>query len=202
MKKASVSSPNFLDRIYPWLLTVGGSIGLLAAFQLSLEKITLLEDPQAVLSCDINPIISCGSVIVSDQATAFGFPNPFLGLIGFAVIITVGVALLAGARFKKWFWQGLLLGALSGAVFIHWLIFETVDRLNALCPYCLIVWLVTIPIFLHTLLYAVRHGYWLKQTGRVVEFLQKNHLSVLLVWYLAIMIIILQHFWYYFETVI
>ena len=42
-------------------------------------------------------MVSCGSVMKSDQAEAFGFPNPMLGLVAYAVVICVGVSLLAGA---------------------------------------------------------------------------------------------------------
>ena len=31
-------------------------------------------------------------------------------------------------------------------VFIHWLIFQSLYRIGALCPYCMVVWAVTIPL--------------------------------------------------------
>ena len=57
-----------VDRVLPYLLLVGGAIGVMLAMALTVEKISLLENPQAILSCDINPIISCGSVINIPQA--------------------------------------------------------------------------------------------------------------------------------------
>lgn len=84
-------------------LTLAGGIGWLAAFVLLLEKLELLEDPNYVPSRSINPILSCGSVMRTDQAEAFGFPNPILGVVGFAIIATVGAATLAGATFARWF---------------------------------------------------------------------------------------------------
>lgn len=53
------------------------------------------------------PILSCGSIMRTDQAEAFGFPNPILGVAGFAVIVTVGVVLVGGATLPHWFWIGL-----------------------------------------------------------------------------------------------
>ncbi|MBQ3934392.1 MAG: hypothetical protein II715_01125, partial [Clostridia bacterium] len=51
------------------------------------------------------------SVAIGDnQASAFGIPNPFIGLFGFGVVLTIGVALLAGAKFRAWFWYGFLAG--------------------------------------------------------------------------------------------
>jgi uncharacterized membrane protein len=48
--------------------------------------------------------------------------------------------LLAGASFKRWFWRGLEIGTIFGLGFVHWLIFQALYRINALCPYCMVVW--------------------------------------------------------------
>ena len=62
------------DRRLAWLYMVGGAIGLLAAAVLLIEKVALLKDPTYVPSCSINPILSCGSIMQTSQAEAFGFP--------------------------------------------------------------------------------------------------------------------------------
>ena len=46
----------------------------------------------------------------------------------------------------RWYWVGLAVGTLLGVVFIHWLIFQSLYRIGALCPYCMVVWAVTIPL--------------------------------------------------------
>ena len=66
-----------------WTLVVGGIIGIFASIELIIQKIAVLSDPDFVPNCDINPILSCGSVISTEQASLFGFPNPVLGVIGF-----------------------------------------------------------------------------------------------------------------------
>ena len=76
------------DRSLAWLLSVGGLVGLLASFILSVEKIEILKDPGFQPSCNINPILSCGSVMITPQAEAFGFPNPLLGVLGFSAEVT------------------------------------------------------------------------------------------------------------------
>jgi uncharacterized membrane protein len=97
-------------RALAWLLTVASAIGLIAAFVLTVEKIALLKDPNYIPSCSINPILSCGSVMTKPQAEVFGFPNSLLGIAGFSVLLTIAVALLAGATFARWFWLGLQTG--------------------------------------------------------------------------------------------
>ena len=182
------------------LLTVGGAIGLLAAGVLLVEKIALIEDPDYVPTCSINPILSCGSVMTTDQAEAFGFPNPIIGVAGFAVVLTTGVALLAGATFRRWYWLGLQAGVTFGVVFVHWLIFQSLYRIGALCPYCMVVWIVTIPIFLYVTLDNVRAGRL--PGGGVTTVIDEYRSVVLTAWFLLIAALIARRFWDYWETLL
>lgn len=193
-----------LQRYYPYLLVIGAAIGLLAAFILTVEKIELIKNPNFQPSCNISPLISCGSVMETAQASAFGFPNSLMGIIGFSIVITVGMALLAGATFKRWFWLGLQFGTILGLVFVHWLFYQSVYNIGALCPYCMVVWTVTIPVFWYTLLYNLRQGHITvrKRIQPAVNFLQRHHGDILLVWYLVLIGLILNRFWYYWSSLI
>lgn len=177
-------------------LVVLGVIGLLAAFTLTWDKFKLLEDPSFRPSCDLNPVLSCGSVMVTDQASAFGFPNPFLGLIGFSVVITLGVLLAAGVRPPAWVIGGLAVGATAGLVFVHWLAFESLYRINALCPWCMVVWSVTMPIALWSVLVSLR----LVTDNAVVRALWSVRYLLVLFWYLLVGVLILIRFWDYWST--
>ncbi len=146
MQSSQAQLSRRLDRSTVWILLVGGTLGLLAAVELTIEKVRVLSDPSYVPSCDINPILSCGSIITTPQAEAFGFPNPILGLIGFSVVITLGVTLAAGTTLPRWIWLGLNVGALLGLTFVAWLIWQSLYSIGALCPWCLVVWTVTAPI--------------------------------------------------------
>jgi uncharacterized membrane protein len=130
-----------------WILIIGGIIGLVAAIELIIQKISVLSDPNFVPNCDINPILSCGSVINTEQASLFGFPNPVLGVIGFTIVIMFGALLFAGVELPRSMWLGLNLGALAGMVFVIWLVSQSLYVIGALCPWCMVVWAVTIPIF-------------------------------------------------------
>ncbi len=197
-------SPNTIKKYLPYVLLIGGIIGAFCAGMLTYEKISLLQNPSTSLSCDLNPIIACGSVINTAQASAFGFPNPFLGLFGFGVITTIGAGLLAGARFKRWFWLGLQIGVSFGIAFVFWLQYQSLFSIGSLCPFCMVVWAIMIPIFWYTTLYNLKEGH-IKARGawkRISEFAQKHHGDILLVWYLAIIGAILYKFWYYWSTLI
>lgn len=192
-----------LERFLPYVLIVAGVIGLLASFIIMNDKIRLLENPDFHPACSINPVISCGTVMQSAQSNAFGFTNPFIGLAAFPVLIFAGVLLLSGVALKRWHWLGLNLGALFGVGFVHWLFYQSVYRIHALCPYCMAVWAATIATFWYVTLYNLRSGNLrppaalskLRVPGR---FLLRHHLDVLLLWYVAIAALILHHFWYYF----
>jgi uncharacterized membrane protein len=130
-----------------WILVVCGLIGLVAAIELIIQKISVLSDPDFVPNCDINPVLSCGSVINTEQASLFGFPNPVLGVIGFTVVIMFGALLFAGVELPRSMWLGLNIGALAGMVFVVWLVIQSLYVIGALCPWCMVVWAITIPIF-------------------------------------------------------
>ncbi|GAA3763136.1 putative membrane protein [Spinactinospora alkalitolerans] len=193
-----------ISRALPWLLAIGGAIGFIAAAALLVEKIRVLGDPDHVPSCSINPVLSCGTVMDTPQAAAFGIPNPLIGVAGFAIVITIGMALLAGARFDRWFWLGLQAGTVFGVGFVHWLIFQSLYRISALCPYCMVVWAVTIPIFWYVTLHNLRTGHVPLPAGlhRPVDALARNHTVVLTVWALVIVAAIAQAFWTYWMTLL
>lgn len=134
-------------RATPWVLLIAGILGFIAAFELIVEKVALLKDPNYVLNCDLNPVLSCGSVINTAQAEVFGFPNPIMGIAGFAVVIVFGVLLLARVELPRWIWLGLNIGALLGFAFVIWLVSQSLYSIGALCPWCMVVWTVTIPVF-------------------------------------------------------
>jgi len=121
-------------------MLVGAVAGFFASFVLTIDKIKLLKDSQFVPSCNISETLNCKSVMLSEQAEVFGFPNSLIGVGAFAVFVAVGVALLAGIRFPAWFWQFALIGTATAAFFCHWLAYQTTFVIGALCPYCMVAW--------------------------------------------------------------
>ncbi|MFE7191629.1 vitamin K epoxide reductase family protein [Kitasatospora sp. NPDC057541] len=192
------------SRPYALLLVIGGALGLFASAVLTLDKIRLLKDPSYVPNCNINPIISCGSVMRSDQAEAFGFPNSLLGLVGFAVVLAVGAGLLAGATYRRWFWLGLQAGTVFGIGFVTWLMYQALYRIGALCPYCMVVWAAMIPLFWYTTLHNLRSGIIPVPRGLrpAVREAARYHWVVPALWYAVIVLLVLKRFWYYWSTLI
>ncbi|KGN29751.1 vitamin K epoxide reductase [Knoellia sinensis KCTC 19936] len=180
-----------------WSLTLTGLVGLVAAFVLLVEKIELLTDPTYVPSCSINPVLSCGSIMNTEQAAAFGFPNPILGVAGFTALLTIGVVLLTRATLTGWFWWGIQAGTTFGVLFVHWLIAQSLYRIGALCPYCMIVWVSAITAFVVSTAHNARAG----RLPRLAALASYGP-SVITVWLVAIAGLILVRFWDYWVTLL
>lgn len=198
------ASAAFIARAIGWILAAAGAVGLLAAFTLTVEKIRLLEDPDYIPTCSINPILSCGSVMSTPQAEAFGVPNPLLGIAGFAALTALAVALLAGARFPRWLWLAIQAGLTFAVCFVHWLIFQSLYRIGALCPYCMVVWAVTIPAFLYCTLHNLASGRLPlpRAAAPAVAVAIRFHGVILTVWIAAIVLLIGEQFWHYWRTLL
>lgn len=178
-----------------WVLLVCGLVGLSAAFVLLVEKIRLVADAAYVPSCSISPLLSCGSVMSTAQAEVFGFPNPILGVAGFAALVTVAVTVLSGARLPTWYWAGLTAGTGLGAVFVHWLIFQSLYRIGALCPYCMVVWVVTITALVSVL------ARW-SHAGVLPRWITSYASTIVVAWVLAVAGLIAVQFWDYWATLL
>ena len=197
-READVSAGVPVGRASAWWILIAGVVGLLASATLLVEKIAMLKDPTFVPSCSINPVLACGSVIVTPQASVFGPPNPLFGLIAFSVVIVTGVLAVAKVALPRWYWVGLMVGTGLGVAFVHWLAFESLYEIGALCPYCMVVWSVTIPLFVVVASIALRP----LAGNPVAHFLYGWRWPLAVLWFTALLLLILVRFWYYWSTLI
>lgn len=156
--KVSETEPRTAPKGLAIFLIIAGAIGFAAAFALTIDKIHLLQDADAQLSCNFSVLIGCGTNLNSWQGSLFGFPNPLIGIAAWSVVITIGMAILAGARFARWFWLGLNVGVIGAMAFVIWLISQSIYVLDILCPWCMVTWVVVIPLFFAVTLYNLKSG--------------------------------------------
>lgn len=192
--------PITVQKLTPYIIMVTGFFGLLASFMLTVDKFKVLKDPNFIPECNLNPIFSCSSVMSQPQAEIWGIPNTIFGIIAFSAIITIGAAMLFGAKYNKRFWQLFQLGAFGGLAGVIYLFFQGVYRIGAVCPWCSLTWVSVIGLNVYLLAWNLRQGNItlpkrLKSTGR---FIETNHLGVLITIYLVIGCLILKRFWYFF----
>ena len=143
-------------RTMGWLLVVFGLIGFGASLALAIEKVLKLANPDRVASCSLNIFLDCSDAMASWQGGLLGFPNPFIGVAAFPVVVTTGVVLLIGVTLPRWYWLCLLAGTVAALGLVIFLIYTSVSVLGKLCPYCMVVWVAVIPLFWFTLVYAVQ----------------------------------------------
>lgn len=169
------------------LVTVLAAVGLLAAGILLNDKVKSLEAEAAgesfTASCDVNAFVACSGVFNTPQAEVFGFPNPLIGIAGFAVVLTLGVLVASRVALPRFVVGGLFAGAVFGIGFVTWLQYQSFYEIGRLCPYCMVVWAVMIPLF------VVITRWFAQQVapgGAVHRFLSDWALLVVLLWYVAV----------------
>ena len=175
-------------------------VGLVPSFILAIEKIHLLEDPEAQLSCSINPVYSCQNVILSDQASVFGFSNEFIGIAFFGGFLALSLVLVSGGRFAQWLHQLAWLGLAGSMGFVIWFFYQSVYNINALCMYCSIVWFATWTLFIVYSRYLLTEKI-VKPPKRYASLTRMFIHLAPVVWIGLIIVfagLILNHFWYYY----
>lgn len=192
------------QRRLAWLYVIGGGVGLTASLLLSIEVFDRLKNPEFTPVCNLNPVLSCTSVADSAQSHIFGFPNYFMGIAAYGAFTVLGLAILAGGQFHRWFWRLIQIGMTLALAFVSWLQFESLYRIGALCLFCMVVWAVTGPLFWYTTLFNFQNGHLPtpRRLHGAVAFAQHYRLEILVIWFLLIVGLILKRFWYYWSSLI
>lgn len=125
------------QRTIYYIMTAGGVIGIAAAFLQTIEKIALLKNKDAILSCNLNGVFSCTNVLNSWQSAVFGFPNSLMCLTLFTIFASIALVGASGGtlpRNVRLSTQTLSLLTLGFAV---WFLTQSIYVINALCILCI-----------------------------------------------------------------
>lgn len=137
----------------------------------------------------------------TSQASILGVPNSVFGLIAFSMLTMFGVVLLAGAIIKRWLWLAAEAAALLGVIFMHYLFYQGIFQIGSICPWCFLVWMITIPVFWGLTTYNIRMGN-IRSSARIKAFFSKYSADVLILWYITIFAILIVRFWDYWATLL
>jgi len=171
-------------------MLIFGITGLIASFTLAVEEFHLIKNPDTVLSCTINLVLNCSTVMQTWQASVFGFPNMFVGLMAFPIVILVASLGLAGSRLPRWFWLGAQVGYTLGAIFAYWLFFNSLYDIEVLCPWCLIVTFSTTLLLATITSYNLQDnvfGFSKKTNKRIQSFTKSGYHKLIVATWLMIM---------------
>ncbi len=174
------------SREFGWVLLVTSVLGLWAAASLAIDYMNRLKlGSDYVAACDINPMIGCGLFLDSDAASAFAVPNVIVGVAAFPIMTTLATLLLSRLELPRWIWRGTVVGGLFGIGFVTWLQYQALFVLHGLCPYCLVIWAVMIPMFVHIVVRAGQAGA-LGFSAGVARQLVRNRWVIVVLWYLLV----------------
>ena len=138
-------------RIAYLTMLVSASLSLFAAMILSIDAFKLAKDVNTELSCSINAVVSCGKVALSWQSTVFGFPNSFIGLMFESAVITIAIAGLMQVRFPNSLMRIAFFIYSAALFFALWLFSQSFFVIKAFCPWCMLVTVSTISVFMSML---------------------------------------------------
>ena len=102
-----------------------------------LEKITLLKNAHAVLTCNFGSVFNCSNILNAHQSSVFGFPNSLLCISFFAVTMSAGLIGWTGGTLNtklRFFYEGL---ALFFVGFGFWYFWQSIFNIGSICIYCL-----------------------------------------------------------------
>ncbi|KJX74989.1 vitamin K epoxide reductase family protein [Mycobacterium lepromatosis] len=185
-----------------WWVLIAGVIGLAASMMLTVEKIRILLNSAYVPSCNVNPIVACGSVMNTPQASVFEFPNPLLGIVGFTVVTVTGVLSVAEVSLPQWYWIGLAVGTWVGVGFVHWLIFQSLYRIGALCAYCMVIWTVSVSLLVvvNAIVFRPLLEGLTGRTSTIARGIYQWRWSIATLWFITVFLLIMVRFWNYWQT--
>lgn len=140
---------------------VAGLLGWAVSFLLYLEYVGQLRGVDPLVSCELSVIVTCGPNLLSPGGNLLGFSNSIIGVVMFLGPIYAGVTALAGGTgLRAWYGRTYVTFIAAAFVFVHVLAYRSIFEYGSLCPWCMVVWLVTIPLFWVTLGWSARGGLW------------------------------------------
>lgn len=181
----AVPGPRLLGgRTMGLLLVVLGGVGFIASFALAWEKYLAFVQPDRAASCTVNLFVTCSAAMDSWQGALLGFPNPYLGVAAFPVVVTTGVMVLLGTRLPRWYWTSLLVGTVLGQALVFFLMYTSFYVIVALCPYCMVVWTIMWPLLWYQVVRGAQSGD-LPLAAGLRDALVGNRTVILVIGYVA-----------------
>lgn len=178
------------------LWIIASFIGMFASAMLLLSERTYLQNPAANLLCDVNPLIGCSKWFTAWQgALLFDVPNALWGALFFAGLIGLGLVLVTGGRLHRALWILSLAGVSLGMVWVVWFGYQSYFVERSICPYCVVVWVAVIPLFVHLLARTLQAGHLGDGATAAGSALVRNRWLLVGAAYLTLVVVTVVAFW-------
>jgi uncharacterized membrane protein len=117
-------------------LSIGAAVGLVASFWDTVDRISLLKNAHVSLTCNLNSVFSCSSVLNAHQSSVFGFPNSMMCIVFFSLTLSAGLIAWFGSSiisYLRYVYQFL---AVFFAGFGYWFFWQSIYNLRSICVLC------------------------------------------------------------------
>lgn len=118
------------------IMIIGAVAGFVASFWQLLDKLTLLKNSHALLSCNLNSVFNCSNVLNAPQSSVFGFPNALMCTILFTIMLIASLVGLTGSEIVKILRFVFQFLSLFMMTFGLWYLWESIFRVGDLCIFC------------------------------------------------------------------
>lgn len=140
---------------------VAGLAGWVVSFLLFHEYIGQLRGDDALITCNISPLVTCGPNLLSPGGNLLGFSNSIIGLVLFTgPVFAAAAGRAAPTGLRAWFWRTYTCFVVAAFVLVHVFAYRSVFEYGSLCPWCMVIWLVTIPLAFTVVGWTLREGIW------------------------------------------
>lgn len=171
------------------LLIALAVIAMAASAELVLSEIQTLKQPTAHLGCDLNPLIGCSASLTTWQAhLLFGIPNALVGVGLFAGLAGVFLAWFGG-RVPRWLVMLIEAGLTAALALIVFFLHQSIFEFTKLCPFCFIVWMCTIVLWVQLGAALMRLGWLFPDTGFARVWVAQRWLITAIILLLIVLVV-------------
>lgn len=128
--------------VIPWLTLAVSAAGVLVSAYLTYEHFTA----GTTLACPETGVVNCLKVTSSQYSKLVGVPVALLGLLFFIGMTALSVPPLWRTA-SPWPSRARLAGVVTGVVFVLYLVWAELFRINAICLWCTVVHALTLVLF-------------------------------------------------------
>jgi hypothetical protein len=116
------------------------------------------------------------------------------------------VLLIAGGKFASWLWHIASVVAFFGFLGVLYLAYQSFFELNTLCPWCMVVWVVSVPVFMGIISYDIRNNINFKKLkpalAKFLRFIEKENVLIMFVLLMVYVLLVLTRFWDYWSSLL
>jgi uncharacterized membrane protein len=185
---------------YPLILVTASTVGLVASFWQAVERIQMLKNPSAILSCNLSPVVDCSGVLNNKLAAVFGPPNAFIGMVVFSMLLAFGIQRIGGGSWSNLTRKVVVILSKIIMLFSLWFFAVSLYSIGKICIFCVFIWASSMPIGIYGVKDYLGSQAKLPSYQKVAKnFLEKHHLTLLIFIYATLITLFLLKFrGYYF----